>query len=58
MAPVRKTAINSTMPHRKITRLMMEMVSLKENVAVWQGMHNMLLAGRAMEAAPISFPAK
>ena len=61
MVPVKRTEIKRTMPKRKITNPTVDMdfrVKLSVNVAVWQGMHNMLFAGRTMEAAPKSFPAK
>ena len=61
MVPVKRTETKRTMPKRKTMSPIVDMdlrVKVSVNVAVWQGMHRMLLAGRTMDAAPRSFPAK
>jgi hypothetical protein len=61
MVPVKRTETKRTMPKRKTMSPRVDMdlrVKVSVNVAVWQGMHTMLLAGRIMDAAPRSFPAK
>ncbi len=61
MVPVKRTETKRTMPQRKIKSPTVDMdlrVKFRVKVAVWQGMHTILLAGRTMDAAPRSFPAK